>query len=69
MSRGRVRWLSFGSRNASRTSKALRATALPGAASAVVLTACGGTVTGHATSPLTDPFRAGGLGGGRCRAH
>jgi predicted metalloprotease len=61
MSRGRVREPGFGSRNASRASKALRATTLLGAVGALVLTACGATVTGHATSPLTDPFRAGGL--------
>lgn len=61
MSRGRVRVPGVGSRNASRASKTLRITALLGAVGTMVLTACGGTVTGHATSPLTDPFRAGGL--------
>src|SRR5439155_6833666 len=61
MSRGDRRRARSVRRNVSSVSKAVRATALLGALGAVVLTACGGTVTGHASSPLTDPFRAGGL--------
>ena len=61
MNRGRVTRQARSHRKPHRRVSTLRAGALVSVLAALVLTGCGGTVTGQATSPLTDPLRAGGL--------